>query len=131
MILSKLSIKKDDENADSTLELLQSLKKVSQSHFNSVWDPSDSLEHILDNIENRLITYLGYVSPLTFTSDTPEGLSIAALNVRSLQKNESKVISFLEYTNLNVLALQEVWTSDGNIPNYKSVLTLRQNKRGG
>ena len=115
MVFSKPVIKCNNKD-DPLIDLMQKLKPSSE--FNNSWENSDPFDHLLTSIDGHLIDRIGYVSPLTFLTAVPKGLRIASLNVRSLMKNESKVIDFLEHTNLHVLALQEIWTSDGRLMKF-------------
>ena len=103
----------------------------SRANPHSQGDPCHLIDNLIQHVDDYQQTQLGYISPPDFANIGIQGLKIAALNVRSLLANGNKVTQFLETTGLDILALQEIWTTDGQIPNFDLTYVLRQKKRGG
>ena len=101
----------------------------SRANPHSQGDPCHLIDNLIQHVDDYQQTQLGYISPPDFANIGIQGLKIAALNVRSLLANGNKVTQFLETTGLDILALQEIWTTDGQIPNFDLTYVLRQKKR--
>ena len=123
MIQSKFQCTNESQDVWETC-IINALK-VKANKANEANVNNDDIDSVYSNIK-----YVNYV-PTQSLSTLQKGFSIASLNVRSMLKNGMKVQEFLAQTEIDVLAVQETWSSEATFPHHEFIQLNRPSKRGG
>lgn len=90
----------------------------------------EDYEQIFDEIRSLNINNRDYITE-TELKNISGKLKIASINIRSLQKNEDKINSFIQDAEPDIIGLQEIWEHNSEFDEYTLHEIKRKTKRGG